>query len=45
MPPHVYVQMNKTQEGIFLFSEGFSQKAPWRTRHGAGAGSRDEGGK
>lgn len=45
--PHVYVQMNKIQEGILLFCEGFSQKVPWRTRprRGAGAGSRDKGGK
>lgn len=45
--PHVYIQTRKTQEGVFLFCEGFAQNVPWRARpqRGAGAESRDKGGK
>lgn len=46
--PHMYIQLNKTHEGGFLFCEGFAQKTPWRarpSRSGVGAGSRDKGGK
>jgi len=47
LPPHADVQTNQTQDGVFLFCEGFAQKAPWRARpqRGARAGTRGEGGK